>query len=48
MITHEFGHVVGLNHSAYNTAVMYPTFAKGEVRYTLSSDDISGYNHIQW
>ncbi len=39
---HELGHVVGLNHSEYNWAVMWYAINYMEVQRTLSSDDIAG------
>jgi hypothetical protein len=39
---HEYGHIVGLDHSQYNWAVMWYSIANGEVQRTLSSDDIAG------
>jgi hypothetical protein len=39
---HEFGHIVGLDHSQYNYAVMWYAIANGEVQRTLSSDDLAG------
>ncbi|MEE9248527.1 MAG: matrixin family metalloprotease [Dehalococcoidia bacterium] len=44
--THEFGHVVGLDHlsDANAYATMYPSAAKGEVRkQTLTAGDAAGY-----
>jgi Matrixin/Bacterial pre-peptidase C-terminal domain len=41
---HEFGHALGLAHSAVSTAVMYPTY--NGVEYGLASDDISGIRNI--
>lgn len=48
VITHEVGHALGLGHSADSVtdAVMYKSFAPGETRRTLSSDDISGIQDI--
>lgn len=48
IIAHEMGHLVGLDESYIDGAVMYYSLSKGTVRYTLSSDDISGYNAITW
>jgi hypothetical protein len=43
---HEFGHWLSLNHSAYTSAVMYPTLNSGEVKRSLTSDDTAGIQHI--
>jgi hypothetical protein len=49
MITHEMGHLVGLGDESSNTqAVMYYGLYNGDVRCTLNSDDITGYNNISW
>lgn len=42
VMTHEMGHTVGLSHSAYSTAVMYPTVSMNTLKWSLSSDDING------
>jgi len=39
---HEFGHIVGLDHSQFNYAVMWYAIANGEVQRTLNQDDING------
>lgn len=39
---HEFGHIVGLDHSQYSWAVMWYAIGNGEVQRDLSSDDIAG------
>lgn len=39
---HELGHCLGLDHSQYNWAVMWPSISWGEVQRDLSSDDIEG------
>lgn len=39
---HEVGHSVGLNHSSYSTAVMYPTVKTNSTHRSLSSDDKAG------
>jgi len=47
--THEMGHCLGLDHEADITnpkPVMYPTIGGGEVRRTLTADDIAGRNAI--
>ncbi len=47
--THEMGHCLGLDHEADITSpkpVMYPTIGPGEVRRTLTADDIAGRNAI--
>jgi hypothetical protein len=41
---HEFGHALGLDHSAINTAAMFPTYFG--FRRTLTSDDIGGIRNI--
>ncbi|MBI4588258.1 MAG: matrixin family metalloprotease [Candidatus Rokubacteria bacterium] len=46
---HEMGHCLGLAHEPDITTpkpVMYPTFAAGEVRRVLTSDDTAGRNAI--
>jgi hypothetical protein len=42
ILTHEFGHALGLGHSDQDRAVMWPTAGMGERRLTLNSDDIEG------
>jgi Matrixin len=41
--THEFGHFVGLNHSAYSSATMYPSLSTycSQAWRSLYSDDVS-------
>lgn len=39
---HEFGHSLGLSHSAVPGAVMYPYYQNIEGDLQLSSDDIAG------
>lgn len=41
MATHEFGHALGLSHSADPGALMYPVYSYAE-GYPLSEDDING------
>jgi hypothetical protein len=42
-VTHEAGHVIGLDHSGVKTAVMYPSAVPGEIsKRTLAQDDIDG------
>jgi hypothetical protein len=42
ILTHEFGHALGLGHSDQDRAVMWPTAGMGESRRTLSADDVEG------
>ena len=39
---HEIGHVLGMNHSGYSTAVMYPDTPFGTQRRVLTADDTVG------
>lgn len=39
---HEFGHALGLNHSQFNSAVMYASYPSGSIRRTLTQDDLDG------
>ena len=42
-LTHEIGHVLGLDHASDPTATMYPTAALGETsKRVLHTDDING------
>lgn len=41
---HEFGHALGLNHSAVSTAQMFSTY--NGVKSSLASDDIAGIRNI--
>jgi predicted Zn-dependent protease len=46
-ITHEIGHLIGLDHSYDPSSVMYPTARAGEIKKrTLSQDDIDGVCEI--
>ncbi|MHB1418226.1 MAG: matrixin family metalloprotease [Bacillota bacterium] len=47
-MTHEMGHVCGIDHSTHTDAVMYATFADGEDRNYLTQDDLDGYYAIRW
>lgn len=42
ILTHEFGHFLGLAHSSITRAVMYPTAGLGEIRSDLNNDDSAG------
>lgn len=39
---HEFGHALGLNHSAQGSAVMYASYSNGSNKRTPTQDDIDG------
>lgn len=39
---HEFGHILGLQHSNISSAVMFPTIAFGEIKRELAQDDRDG------
>ena len=45
---HELGHVLGLDHSTDNTAIMFPSIPSdcSTVAYSLSADDIAGLRFI--
>ena len=46
-ITHEFGHVIGLDHSQVAAATMAPSSTIGEIfKRELHSDDKEGHQHI--
>lgn len=45
--THEFGHSLGLAHSADPRAVMYPTYRSRDIsNFRLSQDDINGIQRL--
>jgi hypothetical protein len=42
VVTHEFGHALGLNHSPLASAVMYASYTAGTLKRALTDDDIQG------
>lgn len=47
VVAHEVGHFFGLDHSADNTATMYPTTPQGETdKRSLEKDDLNGIVHV--
>lgn len=42
ILTHEFGHFMGLSHSDNERAVMWPEAGLGEIRRDLTADDAAG------
>jgi hypothetical protein len=47
ILTHEFGHALGLNHSAAADATMYPSYSYcSQTMRTLASDDIAGVQSL--
>lgn len=45
VMTHEWGHTLGLGHSTTSTATMWPTYPGSSAR-TLDSDDIAGVSSL--
>ncbi len=46
-VAHEFGHALGLGHSAVETATMYPSVAACDVSFqTLDPDDVAGLKSL--
>ena len=43
---HEFGHALGLGHSADGSAVMYPSYTSGTLKQALTADDLSGAQQL--
>lgn len=52
VLTHEFGHIAGLDHEGYvdlyTKPVMYAYFDEGEDREILTYDDKNGYAAVNW
>lgn len=42
VVTHEFGHALGLNHSSDGSAVMYASYSAGSTKRSLAADDLAG------
>ena len=42
VVLHEFGHALGLNHSADGSAVMYASYSAGSTKRSLTADDQAG------
>lgn len=43
---HEIGHLLGLQHSSDNRAVMYPINRPYDPNYALSDDDVRGIRYL--
>jgi Matrixin/Putative peptidoglycan binding domain len=43
---HEFGHILGLQHSTSASAVMFPTIGFGEIKRELTQDDRDGISDL--
>ncbi len=43
---HEFGHILGLEHSTIASAVMFPTIGFGEIKRELTQDDRDGISNL--
>ncbi len=46
VMTHEFGHLLGLDHSKVKGTVMWPEIGKGEIHRRLTQDDIEGMTKL--
>ncbi len=46
VVTHEFGHALGLNHSTNSSAVMYASYTAGTLKRSLTADDLAGLTAI--
>jgi hypothetical protein len=46
VVTHEFGHALGLGHTGVSSAVMYASYTQGTLKRTLQADDIAGATAI--
>jgi hypothetical protein len=44
--THEYGHGLGLGHSQFNAATMYPSYSGGTSGRSIHSDDIAGVQFV--